>query len=105
MHLVVCSLFVGKDVRMYVRMREMYVMYGISVMSVRLVCLSVMLVGNVCNNFLPAPLSKAVCLYACMHARVFTYVCVCMCDRVFVCLQGMHLQLSGWHCYYGALLG
>ena len=64
MHVVVCSLFVGKDVRMYVRMREMYVMYGTSVMSVRLVCLSVMLVGNVCNNFLLTQISKAVCMYA-----------------------------------------
>ena len=79
LHLVVCSFFVGNDVRMYVRMREMCVMYGTSVMSVRLVCLSVMLVGNVCNKLLPTPLSKAVCMYACMHACIFTYVCVYAC--------------------------
>ena len=40
-HLVVCSLLVGHDVRMHVRMCEMCVMYGASVMSV-------MPVGFVC---------------------------------------------------------
>ena len=38
-HLVVCSRLVGHDVRMYVRMCEMCMMYGTSVMSVMLVCL------------------------------------------------------------------